>query len=140
MFSVESSIMGGNSFKEVCPNVSSKWPDVFGPPTWFVLHTMAEHFPQRATDHQREACEKFIGGVPVMLPCGMCGEHFGKFTNDWATEHGSMCSGKETLKKFVCGAHNNVNRAAGKPDIDCCSSNLSSLYASQPLCVPSIPN
>ena len=140
MISVESSLLGGVGVRATCPSVSSRWPDVFGPPTWFVLHTMAENYPERATAYQREACEKFVSGIPVMLPCSSCGDHFEQFMSDWSTLNGSMCTGKEPLKRYLCESHNQIRAASGKALESCCPLNLAAKYATQPLCVPSIPN
>ena len=140
MISVEASLLGGVGVRDTCPNVSTGWPDVFGPPIWWSFHVIGEHYPQRASQFQRESCEKFIGGTVAMLPCEACGEHFGEFALRWTRSNGSMCTGKENLKRFFCEAHNEVNAYNGKPTRSCCPISLAAQYASYPLCVPQVPN
>ena len=92
-------------------------PNVFGPRYWWVLHTSAANFEDTPIDAAREACKKFVSGVPTMLPCSTCGQHL---------EHEiakrdihKACSSGENLSVFWCDVHNSVNSRLGKPLYDC---------------------
>lgn len=135
MMSVKSSLLGGVGMEGVCPSISTKYPETWGPIAWQTFHIMAQHFPENADIDQQHACEKFISGVSTMLPCKMCGNHFQSFVEKYANENGSMCTGQNKLADFFCQAHNNVNQGTDKPVISCCPAKLGADYGSMPLCI-----
>ena len=138
MFSVPSSTLGGTGVSEVCPQISSNKPDVFGPATWWALHTFAQNYPDLADSEHRLACENFVGSLPHMLPCSHCGHHFKDFIEQYTSRSGSMCEGRLKLADFMCQSHNNVNAGTGKPLYSCCPARLRAQYSSQSLCVPGL--
>lgn len=140
MISVPASLLGGIGVQATCPDISTGWPDVFGPPIWWGLHVMAEHYPQRPSVGKKEECEKFVGGLASMLPCEACGDHFGQFLQEWAAKEGSMCAGRAPLRRFFCEAHNEVNAYNGKATRSCGPLSLSGQYSTLPMCVPQVPN
>lgn len=107
--------------------------EVFGPPLWFTLHTMAANYPDQAPASRRAACEGFLRNLPEMLPCGLCGRHLG---NALAQQDlAAACSGRRSLAELLCGIHNEVNLRSGKPPEDC--SQVVAQYFTSPMCASS---
>ena len=120
-----------------CPSLSTARPEVFGPPTWYVLHTLAQQFPDLPTVSQAEACRGFVGALPYMLPEGESAASFQRFGVDYAASLGNMCANGPALRQFFCNAHNYANQHVGKPPLNCDPVNLLAMYGTAPMCVSS---
>jgi hypothetical protein len=140
MISVSSSLLGGVGVEEVCPRVSTKWPQTWGAHSWRTFHVMAQHYPEHASPEHRQACENFVGAIPYMLPCSTCGDHFRDFVGRYTLENGSMCTGQANLANFFCEGQNRVNQGTDKPLFSCCPAHLKATYGSMPLCIPNSIN
>lgn len=140
MMSVRSALLGGAGMEDVCPEVSTKYPETWGPFAWETFHIMAHHFPTQPSIQEQQACENFVSGIPTMLPCNMCGQHFRQFVQKYTADNGSMCVNQEQLSDFFCKAHNNVNQGTDKPLQSCCPTKLTRRYGSMPLCIPNSIN
>lgn len=122
----------GPGFAHCCPEVAAASPEVFGPPLWFSLHTMAATYPEAPSATRRAACERLLGALPEMLPCEHCGEHFAAFVR--AADVPAACGGREALAQLMCAAHNEVNRRNGKEVFPC--EQVLARYASSAVCPP----
>lgn len=94
---------------------NSHEPEMFGPSFWFTLHNGATVYPQRPTGFYRETMKGFIMGLPIMVPCLSCKEHFYSFLR--TTNLDNVVASKENLFKFFVDVHNYVNRRYGKPEM-----------------------
>jgi hypothetical protein len=135
-FSVPSSLPSGEGL-DACARYSTRYSDVFGPPTWWVLHTFARNYPSDPSPARQEGCRSFLAGLPAMLPCELCGEHFRRFAADYPA--GDVCGRRDALERFLCDAHNAVREATGKPAVACDGGTLETLYGTLPVCTGAAP-
>lgn len=136
MFALEATSCKGPGFADCCPQVSSSSPEVFGPPLWFSLHTMAAKYPEAPPASKQQACSAFVTALPEMLPCDDCSDHFKAFLEE--SDLTEACSSREKLSELLCRAHNKVNERLGKPTVQC--EGVIGRYASSALCPPSDKN
>jgi FAD-linked sulfhydryl oxidase len=129
MFALEAASCKGPGFA-ACPRVAASSPEVFGPPLWFSLHTIAAKYPERPDVATAKACEQLFEALPRLLPCEDCGQHFRTFLE--ASDLQEACSGRERLARLLCHAHNDVNGRLGKEAHSC--EDAVERYASSPLC------
>ena len=129
MFALEAASCKGPGFA-ACPRVAASSPEVFGPPLWFSLHTMAARYPEQPDATTAKACVQVFEALPRLLPCADCGQHFRSFLE--ASDLTEACSGREQLAQLLCHAHNTVNARLGKETHAC--EDVVERYASSPLC------
>ncbi|KAI4164135.1 MAG: hypothetical protein LQ342_002099 [Letrouitia transgressa] len=98
---------------ENCP------PDVdqLGRSTWTLLHTISASYPPRASTTQQSEMRQFLSLFSKIYPCWVCAEDF----QDWMKQRGNepRVEGREGLGRWMCEAHNAVNRKLGKREFDC---------------------
>jgi hypothetical protein len=133
MFCVKSSSLGGVSVKGSCPSFSTAEPEVFGPATWFVLHSFAQNFPEQPDKSRRQACTNFVASLPYMLPDSRSASNFQRFLQEYNLLE--VCNSAPALREFFCTSHNSVNVRQGKALFDCSPKNLDAMYGSAPQCV-----
>ena len=112
---LSSTAIGGSGYP--CREFSASLPEVFGPGIWWTLHTIASVYPESADGQRRQACEQFVGAIPAMLPCRVCGDHLREELEQ--RDVGAACAGSEELSTMWCEVHNSVNARLGKPVADC---------------------
>ena len=131
MFCVQAEGTGGQCFSEACPEVPSSSPEIFGPPLWYSLHTMASNYPELPSAERSGACEAFLSSLPAMLPCRLCEQHLRTGVAD-AGAVAAACRSRDALATFLCELHNGVNVRSGKEASSC--DDAVKRYASAPLC------
>lgn len=138
MFALQASAScKGPGFEGCCPQVSAASPEVFGPPLWFSLHTMAATYPEDPSPAKARACENLFGALPEMLPCEDCGQHFRAFIEK--ADLSEACrGGRRPLARLLCEAHNKVNERNGKEILPCNEATLRR-YETSALCPPLTP-
>jgi FAD-linked sulfhydryl oxidase len=129
MFALEAASCKGPGFA-ACPRVAASSPEVFGPPLWFSLHTIAARYPERPDAATANACVQVFEALPRLLPCEDCGRHFGAFLQ--ASDLRQACGGREALAQLLCHAHNDVNARLGKEAQTC--EDMVERYGSSPHC------
>ncbi|KAI4204617.1 MAG: hypothetical protein LQ350_000932 [Teloschistes chrysophthalmus] len=94
-------------------------PDVeeLGRNTWTLLHTMSASYPSRASPTQQSEMRRFLGLFGRLYPCWVCAEDF----QEWMTRKGNepRLEGRDRFGRWMCEAHNEVNRKLGKQEFDC---------------------
>ena len=94
-------------------------PDVetLGRGTWTLLHTISASYPSSATPTQQSEMSQFLALFSKLYPCWVCADDF----REWMTKKGNepKVDGREGLGKWMCEAHNEVNRKLGKKEFDC---------------------
>lgn len=94
-------------------------PDVeeLGRSTWTLLHTISASYPPRASPTQQSEMRQFLGLFGKLYPCWVCAEDF----QEWMTRKGNepKVEGRDRLGRWMCDAHNEVNRKLGKQQFDC---------------------
>lgn len=83
-------------------------PAIWGPPTWQMLHYLANGYPQCPTPPVRQHCVAFLKALPWMLPCPECGAHCRSFVLGYpgGPEAASRC--RASLVTFALALHNEV--------------------------------
>ncbi|KAI4186620.1 MAG: hypothetical protein L6R41_003377 [Letrouitia leprolyta] len=94
-------------------------PDVeeLGRSTWTLLHTISASYPPRASPTQQSEMRQFLGLFGKLYPCWVCAEDF----QEWMARKGNepRVEGRSGLGRWMCEAHNEVNRKLGKQEFDC---------------------
>ncbi|SCU90943.1 LAME_0E10594g1_1 [Lachancea meyersii CBS 8951] len=92
-------------------------PDVelLGRSSWNLLHAVAASYPKAPTDLQKTEMKQFMTIFSHVYPCWWCAKDFDKFIR----ENAPRVDSREELGKWMCDAHNDVNRKLGKPIFDC---------------------
>jgi FAD-linked sulfhydryl oxidase len=85
--------------------------------TWTLLHSISATYPARATAAQQAEMAGFLALFAKLYPCWVCGDEFG----GWMGTPGNAprVGGREELGRWMCEAHNEVNRKLGKAEFDC---------------------
>jgi FAD-linked sulfhydryl oxidase len=130
MLAVPASAVGGSGFEDVCLSYPSHLPEIFGPPMWWTIHTMASGYPEKPSAQKQADCEAFVRALPGMLPCSACGIHL---REELANRDIPLaCSSNTALSLLWCEVHNTVNERLGKPVVDC--ARAQSEYSLVPIC------
>ncbi|KJZ72383.1 hypothetical protein HIM_08186 [Hirsutella minnesotensis 3608] len=92
-------------------------PDVeaLGRSTWTLLHSIAASYPETPSRSQQSDLLGFVGLFSKLYPCWVCAEDFQSYLGRQQPRVGS----RDEFGKWLCGAHNEVNRKLGKPEFDC---------------------
>ena len=85
---------------------------VWGPHTWFFLHTMACKVKEDKYEEIKNDVYNIIKSILSNLPCDYCAEHA---TSILKKININTISTKEKLKMFLFNFHNDVNSRTKKP-------------------------
>ncbi|KAL8794105.1 MAG: hypothetical protein Q9195_003290 [Heterodermia aff. obscurata] len=91
--------------------------DTLGTHTWTLLHSISATYPPHATPEQQTDMRSFLTLFSKIYPCWVCAEDF----QAWMKKAGNAprVEGREGLGRWMCEAHNEVNRKLGKGEFDC---------------------
>lgn len=92
--------------------------DAWGPCAWRFLHAISFAY---APDSPRVRLRMYelLRALPYVLPCKQCAKHYEEYTN--ATLKGpdsAVLRSQDSLSRWVCELHNNVNARTGKQTWD----------------------
>lgn len=92
-------------------------PDVeeLGRSTWMLLHSIAATYPSAPSTNEQTDLRSFMGAFSRLYPCWSCAEHFQKYM----AKQQMPVSSRDEFGKWLCEAHNAVNRKLGKQVFDC---------------------
>ncbi|KAL2710661.1 Sulfhydryl oxidase [Kluyveromyces marxianus] len=104
-------IPGSKSLTKVDP------PDVeeLGRSSWTLLHSIAAKYPNRPSDTQKQEMKQFMTIFSHVYPCNWCAKDFEKFIK----QNAPKVESKEALGRWLCKAHNEVNRKLKKEEFNC---------------------
>ena len=88
-------------------------PLVWGPPFWFVMHTVSLNYPVRPTYANRRTHYDFFYIIRNILPCEMCRQHYRMLLKQFPIE--PFLDNRDSLISWVILIHNQVNIRLGKP-------------------------
>jgi hypothetical protein len=91
---------------EIAPEASTKKQMIWGEPTWFFLHTIAEKIKNESFGIIRFDLLKHIYNICTNLPCPYCSAHAKIYLN---SINFNVISSKEELKQMLFIFHNEVN-------------------------------
>ncbi|KAK7943280.1 FAD-linked sulfhydryl oxidase ALR [Apiospora aurea] len=99
------------------PSRSDCPPDVeeLGRSTWTLLHSIAATYPSAPSPTEQTDLRSFMGAFSRLYPCWSCAEDFQKYMAKQQMPVGS----RDEFGKWLCEAHNAVNRKLGKQAFDC---------------------
>lgn len=92
-------------------------PDVekLGNSSWTFIHALCSKYPENPTPEDKREINGFFNVLSRMYPCTWCADDFKKYLK----EHPLDNKDNEGLNKWLCGAHNEVNKKLGKKEFDC---------------------
>lgn len=92
-------------------------PDVeaLGRSSWTLLHSLSASYPTTPSNTEQTEMTQFMGLFAKMYPCWVCAEDFQEYMRKEEIRVGS----RDDFGKWMCGAHNAVNRKLGKKEFDC---------------------
>lgn len=90
--------------------------NVWGPPFWFILHTVTMNYPDAPSYVEKRHHFDFFNSLQYILPCGMCREHYKKHFKDHPID--SYLDNKKSLVEWCVLMHNEVNKVTNKPEIE----------------------
>ncbi|KAI9676862.1 MAG: hypothetical protein M1817_006701 [Caeruleum heppii] len=91
--------------------------DTLGNHTWTLLHSLPAAYPPDPSPAQQSDMRSFLDLFARLYPCWVCAEDF----QDWMKRRGNepRVESQEVLGRWMCEAHNEVNRKLGKREFDC---------------------
>ena len=112
-----------------------------GRSAWAFLHSSAAYFPSDPTAQQQSSMLALLRALPHIYPCHSCAEALGEEYKREDKEGGwedrslkladAVRSGP-SLRKWLCGIHNEVNQRLGKPTFPCTEAKLSERWLEGP--------
>ena len=88
-------------------------PKIWGPPTWFFLHTTALNYPYQPSPLQKHYFKQFLINLGGVLPCQVCQDHYNKNLLKYSIDE--AVQSKDKAFKWMVDIHNAVNKQLGKP-------------------------
>lgn len=86
---------------------------IWGPPTWFMLHTISFNYPNNPTPEEKIRYKNFILNLRYVLPCKYCRMNL---TNNLKKMPLTMkdLENRETFSRFIYELHEMVNKMLNK--------------------------
>lgn len=111
-----------NATRESDITSDGKWrmrepPDIreVGAGSWTLLHTIAAYYPAEPDERTRNETRTFLNSFANVFPCKWCATDFQQSLKNAPPRLDSQ----NEFAKWLCDAHNEVNRKLGKPQFDC---------------------
>jgi hypothetical protein len=87
-------------------------PAVWGPPTWFFLHSVTFTYPLQPTVEDKLRIKKFFNSLEYILPCSICRVHYSEHIRQYPIDE--FIHTREDLVHWLIDIHNMVNISLGK--------------------------
>lgn len=94
---------------------------VWGPPTWFFLHSMAMAYPKKIHENNHEHIRirnsmfSFLSNLGNVLPCNICSVSYNGYIKEPSFEISKYLGSRAKLCYFIYLVHERVNRKLGVP-------------------------
>lgn len=104
-----------NQLENGCP------PDVeeLGRSSWTLLHSISATYPEQPTPAHQAKTNTFIQLFSQLYPCWHCASDFQDWISKPENDPTEPLKSQEGLGRWMCKAHNEVNRKLGKKEFDC---------------------
>lgn len=89
---------------------------IWGPHFWFVLHTIAMNYPDRANEVTRRKYYDFVQNIPLFIPNVEMGDRFSDLLDKYPVS--PYLDKRETFIRWTVFIHNKVNKMIGKPELE----------------------
>lgn len=102
--------------------------EALGRGTWAFLHSAAAYYPATPSPIQRDAMLALLRALPHVYPCAPCAQSLGEELEREARAGRSHEGGPAladavhdgpSLRRWLCGVHNEVNERLGKKRVPC---------------------
>jgi fumarate reductase subunit C len=90
-------------------------PKVWGPPYWFVLHTIAITYPLNPNEVTKKKYYDFIQNLPLFLPVSEIGNNFSAYLDKYPVV--PYLDSRPSFMKWVHFIHNKINISIGLPEL-----------------------
>lgn len=90
-------------------------PDIWGPHYWFMLHTIAFHYPRHPNDVTKKKYYDFISNIPLFIPVESIAGDFSKLIDLYPIS--PYLDSRESFIKWIHFIHNKINEKLEKPKI-----------------------
>lgn len=120
-----------SEFNNIQKNIIDKLPEnvamitkVWGPPTWFFLHSMAMSYPKKINEENAEHRRKrnsmfaFLSNLGDILPCPLCAVSYNSYIKEPNLSIWEHLNSRGSLIEFIYKIHNKVNIKLGVPQCD----------------------
>lgn len=87
--------------------------DLWGPPTWNFLHTIALTYPGKAGVSDIQNMASMLHSLTAVIPCPRCREHYSL----WVKNVNGHLGGRDDLFNALNHFHNEVNTRTHKPTL-----------------------
>jgi hypothetical protein len=94
---------------------------VWGPPTWFFLHSMAMAYPKKINQDNpehiriRNSMFSFLSNLGNVLPCNICSVSYNGYIKEPTFEISKYLNSRAKLCYFIYLIHEKVNKKLGVP-------------------------
>ena len=115
--------LSANYFKNL-PNDVAMTTKVWGPPTWFFLHSMVMAYPKKIdlnnSKHIRKknAMFNFLSNLGDVLPCELCSNSYNNYIKTSDLSISKYLNTRADLVYYMYLIHNKVNDKLGVPQCD----------------------
>ena len=109
-----------NYFEKLSENTAVR-THVWGPPTWFFLHSMAMAYPKKIDKDNpehiriRNSMFSFLSNLGNVLPCNLCSVSYNGYIKEPSFEISKYLDSRAKLCYFIYLIHERVNRKLGVP-------------------------
>jgi hypothetical protein len=100
-------------FNCFCENMRPE--NVWGPPFWFFLHTVASHYPETPNQVTKRKYYDLVQNFPLFLPDPRMGARFAELLDKYPVT--PYLSSRTSFRRWTHFIHNQVNRELGKPPL-----------------------
>ena len=90
-----------------------KNPNIWGPPFWFTLHTICQHYPTYPNSVIKKKYYDFLSNIPLFLPNEPIGDKFAELLDKYPLS--PYLESKNKLCKWIHFIHNQINIRTNKP-------------------------
>ncbi|KAB5589766.1 FAD-linked sulfhydryl oxidase alr protein [Ceratobasidium theobromae] len=91
--------------------------EALGRATWTFLHTTAAYYPASPSAQHKSSMLALLQSLPTLYPCSHCASDFGRDMRRNPPER--AVSSRESLVRWLCERHNEVNTKLGKERFSC---------------------
>jgi hypothetical protein len=88
-------------------------PKIWGPPFWFMLHTISFSYPTNPSYHDKRHYYDYFQNVYHIIPCEECQDSYLQYLQE--NPISSFLDSNHALSKWVVELHNKINQKLDKP-------------------------
>jgi hypothetical protein len=88
-------------------------PDIWGPSTWFFLHTITLNYPNKPSQVDKLNYKKFFYSLKNIIPCTPCKHNYNIHITNLPIDN--FLNNKNNLIKWLIHIHNKTNQHLNKP-------------------------